>query len=448
MEPTAPGPAGQAPPGPEAFTAVTDPLPSPLTSFVGRAAERAALADALGAHRLITALGPGGAGKTRLALSVGAEVAGRFADGAWFVDLVPVTDPSMIAPAIAAALGLCEHQRCPAEDTVLHWLAGRETLLVLDNCEHLLDGVAVLLERLLSGSPRLSVLVTSRARLLVPFEWVFPVHGLAVAADDGGPGDAVQLFLERAAAGGSPVRPEDTERVAAICRRLDGMALAIELTAARLPSLGLDGIEAGLADRLRLLTGGRRMNDRHRSLRSTLDWSYALLAGPDRAVLRRVSVFAAPFTAGAAAALLAGLAAGRRRRCRPGHPGRARRPEPAGRDPGSVRHPLPRTRDHPAVWRRPAGRRGRVGRGFFPSPELVPGRRRRPRAVLRRRRRLAIGVRSAGLRPAQRAALGGRPRTAPSGSAPAGDQAGRAELRPRYARRVAAAVRAGGRPGR
>ena len=305
-EPTGPGPAGQAAPGPEAFTAVADPLPSPLTSFVGRAAERAALADALGEHRLITALGPGGAGKTRLALSVGAEVAGRFADGAWFVDLVPVTDPSMIAPAIAAALGLCEHQRCPAEDTVLHWLAGRETLLVLDNCEHLLDGVAVLLERLLSGSPRLSVLVTSRARLLVPFEWVFPVHGLAVAADDGGPGDAVQLFLERAAAGGSPVRPEDTERVAAICRRLDGMALAIELTAARLPSLGLDGIEAGLADRLRLLTGGRRMNERHRSLRSTLDWSYALLAGPDRAVLRRVSVFAAPFTAGAAAAMLAG----------------------------------------------------------------------------------------------------------------------------------------------
>ena len=302
----APGEAGQGGPGPGALTAVADPLPSPLTSFIGRAAERAALADALGAHRLITALGPGGVGKTRLALSVGAEVAGRFADGAWFVDLVPVTDPSMIAPAIAAALGLCEHQRCPAEDTVLHWLAGRETLLVLDNCEHLLDGVAVLLERLLSASPRLSVLVTSRARLLVPFEWVFPVHGLAVAADGGGPGDAVQLFLERAAAGGSPLTPEDTKRVAAICRRLDGMALAIELTAARLPSLGLDGIEAGLADRLRLLTGGRRINDRHRSLRSTLDWSYALLAGPDQAVLRRVSVFAAPFTAGAAAAMLAG----------------------------------------------------------------------------------------------------------------------------------------------
>ncbi len=299
-------PAVAAAPGSGAPAAVAGALPSPLTSFVGRVAERAALADALDAHRLITAVGPGGVGKTRLALSVAADVAGRFADGVWFVDLVPVTDPSMIAPAIAAALGLGEHQGRSAEDTVLGWLAGRETLLVLDNCEHLLDGVAVLLERLLAGSPRLAVLATSRARLLVPFEWVFPVPGLSLEADDGGPGDAVELFLGRAAAGGSPLTPDDTERVAAICRGLDGMALAIELAAARVPSLGLDGIEAGLADRLRLLTGGRRIDDRHRSLRSALDWSYALLDEPDQAVLRRVSVFAAPFTASAAAAVLAG----------------------------------------------------------------------------------------------------------------------------------------------
>ena len=211
----------------------------------------------------------------------------------------------MIAPAIAAALGFRPSGRS-AEDTVLGWLAVRETLLVLDNCEHLLDGVVVLLERLLAGSPRLAVLATSRARLLVPFEWVFPVPGLSVEGDGGGPGDAVELFLGRAAAGGSPLPPDDTERVAAVCRGLDGMALAIELAAARLPSLGLDGIEAGLADRLRLLTGGRRIDDRHRSLRSALDWSYALLDGPGQAVLRRVSVFAAPFTASAAAAVLAG----------------------------------------------------------------------------------------------------------------------------------------------
>ena len=127
----------------------------------------------------------------------------------WFVDLVPVTDPSMIASVIAAALGLGEHQGRSAEDTVVGWLAVRETLLVLDNCEHLLDGVVALLERLLAASSGLSVLVTSRARLLVPFEWVFPVPGLSLEADGGGPGDAAELFLERAAAAGSRLTSDD-----------------------------------------------------------------------------------------------------------------------------------------------------------------------------------------------------------------------------------------------
>ena len=145
--------------------------------------------------------------------------------------------------------------------------------------------------------------------------------GLSIAAGDGGPGDAVELFLTRAAAAGSALTAADTGRVAAICRGLDGMALAIELTAARVPSLGLDGIEAGLADRMNLLAGGPRADDRHRSLRSALDWSYALLDEADRAVLRRISVFAAPFTATAAEAM---LPAGRRRptaRSRPRWPG-------------------------------------------------------------------------------------------------------------------------------
>ncbi|HEY2285194.1 MAG TPA: LuxR C-terminal-related transcriptional regulator, partial [Streptosporangiaceae bacterium] len=280
-------------------------LPVPLTSFVGRAAERAALAAALGEHRLVTAVGPGGVGKTRLALSVVGDMAGRYDDGAWYVDLVPVTDPVMVAPAIAAALGLGERQGRSSEDIVLGWLASRQALLVLDNCEHLLDGMVALVERLLAGCPRLSVLLTSRARLLVPFEWVFPVPGLSVRTD-GGPGDAVELFAARTAAAGSPLAAGDMERVAAVCRGLDGMALAIELTAARFPSLGLDGIEAGLTDRMSLLAGGRRADDRHRSLRSALDWSYALLAPEDQAVLRRLSVFAAPFTAVAAEVACAG----------------------------------------------------------------------------------------------------------------------------------------------
>jgi predicted ATPase/DNA-binding CsgD family transcriptional regulator len=288
-------------------------LPSPLTPFVGRAAERAELAAALlpvrsatqplGEQRLVTAVGPGGVGKTRLALAVAAEVADRFAGGAWYVDLVPVTDQAMVAPAVAAALGLGEQQGRSAEQTVLGWLADRTALLVLDNCEHLVDGVVVLLERLLAGCPRLTVLATSRARLLVPYEWVFAVPGLSLSGDEG---DAVELFLARAAGSGRPLRPDDRHRVAAICRGLDGMALAIELAAARLPALGLDGLEAGLADRLRLLAGGRRVDDRHRSLRSTLDWSYALLAGVEQAVLRRVSVFAAPFTADDCAAVIGG----------------------------------------------------------------------------------------------------------------------------------------------
>jgi len=155
----------------------------------------------------------------------------------------------------------------------------------------------------LAACSGVTVLATSRARLLVPHERVFSVPGMTVSGDGG---DAVELFLERAATAGGLAGTADRNRVARICRGLDGVALAIELAAARLPVLGLDGLEAGLDDRLGLLTGGRRLDDRHRSLRSALDWSYALLTEAERATLRRVSVFATAFTAQAAAALLAG----------------------------------------------------------------------------------------------------------------------------------------------
>ncbi len=168
----------------------------------------------------------------------------------------------------------------------------------------------MLLERLLAACPHLTVLATSRARLLLPFEQAFPVPGLSVAPTPSGRADAVELFLRRAAAGGAAVPDHDLDRVVALCRGLDGMALAIELAAARLPSLGLDGLESGLADRLVLLTGGSRLDDRHRSLRSALDWSYALLDEPDRALLRRLSVFAGAFAAASAAEVLGGLGAG------------------------------------------------------------------------------------------------------------------------------------------
>jgi predicted ATPase/DNA-binding CsgD family transcriptional regulator len=284
----------------------SSPIPTPLTSFVGRETEARALAAALAEHRLVTAIGPGGVGKTRLALRVARDVESHYPDGVWFVDLVSVTDPTLTGAAIALTLGLSESQDRSVEDVMTSWLAPRTGLLVLDNCEHVLDGIGVLVERLLGGCPGLTVLATSRARLLLPFEQAFPVPGLSLASTPDRRADAVELFLSRAAAGGATVADDDLDRVVALCRGLDGMALAIELAAARLPSLGLDGLESGLADRLLLLTGGSRLDDRHRSLRSTLDWSHRLLEEPERALLRRLSVFAGPFAAASAAEVLAG----------------------------------------------------------------------------------------------------------------------------------------------
>ncbi|WP_245997784.1 ATP-binding protein [Nocardia pseudobrasiliensis] len=277
--------------------AATAVLPSPLTSFVGRERERAALREAVRAHRHVTALGPGGVGKTRLALAVAADLSAEFIGGAWFVDLVPVTDPAMVAAAVARTLGLGEQQGRGLDDSVSTTLGERRVLLVLDNCEHLRDAVAPFIEHLLANCPNVTVLATSRARLMVPFEQVFTVPPLSLGDD------AVALFLDRAEALGWPVEAEQLDRVHEICGRLDGLALAIELAAARLPTLGLDGLGASLADPLRLLVGGRRADERHRSVRAMLDWSQALLTAEDRCVLRRISVFVAPFTAADAMAV-------------------------------------------------------------------------------------------------------------------------------------------------
>ncbi|WP_246005404.1 ATP-binding protein [[Actinomadura] parvosata] len=292
----------QRAPEPAAGAAPSHPapvLPSLLTSFIGRASERAELAEMLRTHRQVTAAGPGGVGKTRLALAVAAEAAGDYPDGVWFVDLVPVTDPGMAATAVAGALGLGEQPGRDMTESVVAALADRHALLVLDNCEQVADGVALFLERLLAACPRVTVLATSRARLMVPFERVYAVPPLSLPADGGS--DAVTLFMERAAAVGRPVDPALRDQIAAICERLDGMALAIELAAARYSTLGLDGITAALSHPLRMLTGGSRADQRHRSVRAALDWSHALLEPADQALLRRVSVFAAPFTAAAAA---------------------------------------------------------------------------------------------------------------------------------------------------
>ncbi|MFD5621277.1 ATP-binding protein [Streptomyces yangpuensis] len=297
-------------------------LPTRLTSFVGRERERAALTAMLGESRQVTAVGPGGVGKTRLALAVAADAAGEFADGVWFVDLVPVTDPGMIATAVAEALGLGEQLGHDMAESVAAALADRHALLVLDNCEQVVDGAALFLERLLAACPQVRVLVTSRSRLMVPFERVYPVPSLSLSLslssagdrEDGDAGrgsegsegsvvggsDAVALFIDRATSVGRPLDPAHHDQIAEICARLDGMALAIELAAARYATLGLDGITAALAHPLRMLTGGSRAQDRHRSVRAALDWSHNLLDPADRALLRRVSVFVTPFTARAA----------------------------------------------------------------------------------------------------------------------------------------------------
>ncbi|MEV4410990.1 LuxR C-terminal-related transcriptional regulator [Catellatospora sp. NPDC049609] len=276
-------------------------LPAPLTSFIGRAHERAELTRLLKEHRQVTAVGPGGVGKTRLALAVAAQASGEYADGVWFVDLVPITDPGacVVAGAVANALGLGEQPGRDMDQSVVAALADRHALLVLDNCEQVRDGVAPFVERLLAGCPRVTVLATSRARLMVPFERVYPVPPLSLDGD--GNSDAVALFMDRAAAVGLPPVPALVDHIAEVCARLDGVALAIELAAARWSTLGLDGLTAGLSDQLRMLSGGPRADERHRSVRAALDWSHALLDPDDRELLRRVSVFVSPFTIDAAA---------------------------------------------------------------------------------------------------------------------------------------------------
>ena len=275
-------------------------LPVPVTPFVGRTAERAALAAALAEHRMVTATGPGGVGKTRLALSVAAELASERRDGVWFVDLVRVTDPGMVIAAVAETVGVPEQRTTSVDLALVASLAGSDALLVLDNCEHVLDGVRACVERIIAGCPEVTVLATSRTRLLLPYERVYVVPGLSVV---GGGGDAVDLFAARVAAATGDAAPPDAARVAALCRALDGMALAIELAAARFPALGLDGLESGLDQRLRFLTAGTGRADRHGSLREAIGWSYDLLSPDDRALLRGVAVFASWFDVDAARAV-------------------------------------------------------------------------------------------------------------------------------------------------
>lgn len=273
--------------------------PAPASSFVGRAAECAALLEAVTAHRMVTATGPGGVGKTRLALHVVEQFAATRRAGGRFVDLVHVNDPAMVVSAIAAACGVTAPLGGSLADALAASLAGSDTVLLLDNCEHVVEAVRDSVSHLLGACPQLAIVATSRIALRAPFEWLFTVPGLSMG--EGG-GDAVALFVERARAAGVHA-PLDPHRVRALCASLDGMALAIELAAARCHALGLDGLMAGLDRGLRMLSSGAGAGHRHRSLRDAIAWSWRLLPAFDRELLDAVSVFASWFDVDAALAV-------------------------------------------------------------------------------------------------------------------------------------------------
>ena len=236
-------------------------------------------------------------------LAAVAEAASRVTVGAAFVDRAPV-GPQFLPHAVAAALGVPEQSGQALEDTLFEHLKGRPSLIVLDNCEHVLDVVAPFVDRLLAACADVTVLATSRERLGVPDERIVRVQPLSLDPDaDPGPSDsdAVALFMERARAVDAGF--DDAAEVAQLCARLDGMPLAIELAAARSASLGISGLLAGLDDQLQLLTGGRQGTERHRSLRAVIAWSHDLLDHDERALFRRLAAFVGGFDLSAAVAV-------------------------------------------------------------------------------------------------------------------------------------------------
>ena len=291
-------------------------LPQQLSSFVGRASDIAAVVQMLSRHRLVTLLGPGGIGKTRLSLQVATEVANDFPDGVWLVELAALADPRLVKQSVATVLGVKEEAGRPLIEALLRSLADKRLLLILDNCEHLLQGCAELAQQLLQVCAGLKVLASSREPLHVGGEVNYLVPALAtpdsqqaLAFDGVGDFEAVQLFVERAVAAqpAFELSPQNSLAVAGICRRLDGIPLAIELAAARVRALSVENIAARLNDRFHLLTqGDRNALPRQQTLRAMIDWSHDLLSEPERVLYRRLSVFAGGWTLEAAEAVGAG----------------------------------------------------------------------------------------------------------------------------------------------
>jgi len=297
------------------MTAVTN-LQFQLTTFVGRERELCDVVNMLDSARLLTLVGPGGIGKTRLSVRVAEAKLERFEDGVWLVELASTADPALVPLAMASTLGVRQRSAQSLSDALVSELRLKHALLVLDNCEHVVDAAASLADRLLRACPRLQILATSRQSLGVAGEAIWRVPSLplpeaaaTMGTDEIAASDAVRLFVDRARAAMPAFQLDDRNAasVAEICRRLDGIPLAIELAAARVGVLGLEQILQRLDDRLRLLTGGSRTAaSRQQTLRATLDWSCDLLSQAERLVLDRLSVFAGGWTLEAAETVAAG----------------------------------------------------------------------------------------------------------------------------------------------
>jgi non-specific serine/threonine protein kinase len=291
-------------------------LPAQLTTFVGRVRELTEVRALLAAVRFLTLTGTGGCGKTRLALEAAGQIADAYPDGVWLAELAPLADPALVPRAVALAQGVSEQPGQSITAALVAALRPKRRLLVLDNCEHLVDACAELVEALLVGCPELTILATSRELLGAAGETAWRVPSLATPDPQRPPPldelrayESVQLFAERArlVQPGFVVTAENAVAVAGVCQRLDGIPLALELAAARVTSLSVEQIAARLGDRFRLLTGGRRRAvRRQQTLRATLDWSHDLLTDHERALLRRLAVFAGGWTLEAAERVGAG----------------------------------------------------------------------------------------------------------------------------------------------
>jgi len=274
-------------------------LPPRLESLYGRDDDVRAVGELLRSHTQVSIVGASGIGKTRLALAVANALLESFPDGVWLIELAALNDGALVAGAIARALGIRAGDDRPVLETVIALLSKQSTLLVLDNCEHLQDAVAECVRTLVLSAPNLRVLVTSQEALHIAEEQVYRLGGLSVDAIADAPAAAVELFIARARAANPRIQltAANLTAIAEICRQLDGMPLAIELAAARVRLLGIEGLRARLDERFQVLTGGTRATlRRHQTLRAAIDWSYGLLEPDEQTVFRRLGLFVGGFT--------------------------------------------------------------------------------------------------------------------------------------------------------